>query len=167
MFKVLFMMSLVAVISSCTKEIPADPACRTQKQSVSLPPANAVCLIKLNGKLVSIKNKNAEFWQLPYAKQQMHTSAQCTAHRSAWKTTGLNVSVGKLLFVDKLTTHYFACLASSQFSNQQHDLPVPNWLSHRIEKIDLVDPYLKTEDYWGKQIDIIKLRQAFVQLESE
>ncbi|WP_233267280.1 hypothetical protein [Paraglaciecola sp. L3A3] len=150
---------------ACSKEVPSDPACRVDEQQ-SLAPAEAVCLIKLNGKLIAVKNNNMEKWDLPKDKQQGNLSAQCTAHQAAWKATGLNVEIGQLLWVDEGNTHYFTCLASSQFSSTQQDFPVPPWANHKIEKIGLLDPFATRDEDWEPRLDVIKLREAFTQIES-
>lgn len=153
------------LVSACSREIPSDPMCRVQAQLKELPPAPAACLIKLNGKLLALKKHTKQTWQLPSEKLQKNTSAQCSAHIAVWKTTGLNVEVGKLLLKDKNNIHYFSCQTSNPFSTNHTTMPVPAWSKHRIFKIKLVNPFETSTNEWAKKIDLIQVRQAFTKLE--
>lgn len=148
---------------SCSREIPSDPMCRVKATLKELPPAPAACLIKLNGKLLSLKNNHSENWHLPFDKLQKKTSAQCTAHQAVWKTTGLNVEVGKLLLIDDHNTHYFSCQTNNQFSADLTYLPVPPWSLNKVSHINLVNPFETEDQEWTDKIDLIKLRKAFTE----
>jgi hypothetical protein len=151
------------LLISCSRDIPSDPMCRVKASLKELPPAPAACLIKLNGKLLALKNNNSENWHLPADKLQKKTNAQCTAHQAVWKTTGLNVEVGKLLLIDNHNTHYFSCQTNSLFSRELTYLPVPPWSLNRVSQINLVNPFETEDQEWADEIDLIKLRKAFTQ----
>ncbi|MEP1444812.1 MAG: hypothetical protein ABJK37_01685 [Paraglaciecola sp.] len=138
--------------------------CRTGNVDTELPPAAAACLIKSNSRLLAIKTHSEDAWNLPNLKLQKKTSAQCTAHSAVWKTTGLNVEVGKLLFTDQNQMKYFECTLSDEYSSQLQTFPVPAWASRRTAKIALIDPFETHQDQWAKDINLINLRKAYTQL---
>jgi hypothetical protein len=138
--------------------------CRLDAQQLEMKPSAAACLIKTQGKLLAIKN-NANGWNLPTNKQQKSTSAQCTAHNAAWKTTGLNVEVGKLLFTSSSQIQYFACSLTDDLSKKLIEFPIPPWGKRETSEISLVDPFETQQEQWAKSINLIDLRKAFNQLE--
>jgi hypothetical protein len=159
---------LIAVtifVFGCTRDIPADPMCRTSVLYIETKPSAAACLIKSNTQLLAVKNHDDDVWNLPTHKQQKSTSAQCTAHRAVWKTTGLNVEVGRLLFTAQNQTQYFACKLTDDFSSQLEQFPVPSWANRKISNISLIDPFNTQQDQWVSDIDLIQLRKAYNQLE--
>jgi hypothetical protein len=149
----------------CSRDNPADPMCRTSVLYTETQPSKAACLIKSNFQLLAIKSHDDDAWNLPTHKQQKSTSAQCTAHRAVWKTTGLNVEVGKLLFTAPNQTQYFDCKLTDDFSKQLEMFPVPPWADRKTRNITLVDPFNTEEDHWVEDINLIILREAFNQLE--
>jgi hypothetical protein len=152
-------------VFGCSRDIPADPMCRTSILYTETPPAAAACLIKSNVQLLVIKNHDDDAWNLPTHKLQTSTSAQCTAHRAVWKTTGLNVEVGKLLFTASDHTQYFACNLTDDYSRQLQQFPVPSWATRKIGNISLVDPFETQHHHWVDNINLIDVREAFNQLE--
>jgi hypothetical protein len=156
---------LTIFVLACTRDIPADPMCRTNAQYPQMAPSAAACLIKSNGKLLAIKSHNDDAWNLPKHKQQKASSAQCTAHTAVWKTTGLNVEVGKLLFIAQNQTQYFGCKLTDEFSSQLELFPVPSWAKRNTSHISLIDPFDTEEDQWVNDINLIDLREAYNQLE--
>lgn len=149
---------------ACSREFPSDPACRIKPLTTELPAASAICLIKMNGKLLALKHASSDLWNLPYQKQQHNISAQCTAHQSAWKTAGLNVEVGNLQFVNQQNTHFFNCVISGQFLPSQSNLPVPAWANKNVKNIEMINIFATRENQWENTIDLIQLRTAFTQL---
>lgn len=149
----------------CTREIPADPMCRTSTLYSESAPAAAACLIKSNGKLLAIKRHDDEGWDIPNRKLHTSTSAQCTAHLGVWKTTGLNVEVGVLLFTGDNQTQYFACKLTDDYSSQLKTFPVPSWATRKTSDIALLDPFDTQQYQWIRDIDLIRLREAYTQLE--
>lgn len=152
-------------VTGCSREIPADPMCRTSPRYPESPPSPAACLIKLHGKLLAIKNHDEDGWNLPTIKQQKSTSAQCTAHQAVWKTTGLNAEVGQLLFTSQNQTQFFACKLTDDYSSQLELFTVPSWATRQTAQISLVNPFSTQHNHWDDEIDLIKLREAFTQLE--
>jgi len=152
-------------VFSCSRNIPADPMCRTSALYPESEPSPAACLIKSNGKLLAIKNHDEDVWNLPHLKQQQSISAQCTAHMAVWKTTGLNVEVGRLLFTTQNQTHYFACKLTDDFSSQLKTFPVPSWAKRKTSEIALIDPFNTQQDQWVSDINLIDLREVYNQLE--
>lgn len=152
-------------ILGCSRELPAEPMCRTNALYPETAPSPAACLIKSNGKLLAIKSYSKDGWHLPSHKQHTSTSAQCTAHRSVWKTTGLNVEVGEKLFTDQNQTQYFACKLTDDFSRQLKVFTVPSWAKRSTSDIALVNPFETQQDQWISETNLIDVREAFTQLE--
>ena len=152
-------------VFGCSRNIPADPMCRTSVLYTETKPSAAACLIKSNVQLLVVKNLDDDGWNLPTHKQQKSTSAQCTAHRAVWKTTGLNVEVGKLLFTAPDQTQYFACKLTDDYSRQLKQFPVPSWSKRKVSNISLVDPFDTQQSQWVSDINLINLREAYNQLE--
>jgi hypothetical protein len=152
-------------IFGCIRDIPADPMCRTNILYIETKPSAAACLIKSNVQLLVIKDHDDDGWNLPTHKQQKSTSAQCSAHRAVWKTTGLNVEVGKLLFTASNQTQYFACKLTDDFSSQLEQFPVPSWAKHKTSKVSLIDPFDSQQKHWVNDIDLIDVREAYNKLE--
>lgn len=152
-------------ICGCTRDIPSDPMCRTSILYTQSPPSTAACLIKSNFQLLVSKNHDDDAWGLPTHKQQHSISAQCTAHLAVWKTTGLNVEVGKLLFTSPNQTQYFECKLTDDFSSQLEVFPVPLWAKRKTSHISLVDPFETQQTQWVNNINLITLREAYNQLE--
>jgi adenine-specific DNA methylase len=156
---------LVFFVSGCSRDIPADPMCRTDILYTETEPAAAACLIKSNVRLLAVKNHDTNGWNLPTHKQQNLISAQCTAHQAVWETTGLNVEVGKLLFTAPDETQYFECKLTDDFSRQLQEFPVPEWAQRKTSEISLVNPFSTEQDHWVNNINLITLREAYNQLE--
>jgi hypothetical protein len=152
-------------VFGCSRQIPADPMCRTDELYTELKPSAAACLIKSNVQLLAVKNHDNDAWNLPTHKQKVLTSAQCTAHQAAWKTTGLNVEVGKLLFTGPNQTQYFACKLTDAYSSQLKQFPVPTWGKRKTSDISLIDPFETQQRDWVKDINLIDLREAYNQLD--
>ena len=152
-------------VSACSREVPVDPMCRIKAQYPETLPSPAACLIKLDGKLLALKSHADNAWNLPQHKQQNSTSAQCTAHRAVWKTTGLNVEVGKLLYTAPNQTQYFGCKLTDDYSSQLRQFPVPSWGKRNTSHIALINPFETEQDQWIDDIDLIKLREAYNQVE--
>lgn len=153
------------LVFGCSRNIPADPMCRTNVLYTQTEPSAAACLIKSNVQLLVIKNPNADGWSLPFNKQQNLLSAQCTAHHAVWESTGLNVEVGQLLFTSPNQTQYFECKLTDEFSRQLDVFPVPSWARSKTSKITLIDPFETELDQWVNDINLIKLREAYNKLE--
>lgn len=151
-------------VFGCSRDIPADPMCRTNALYTETRPSAAACLIKSNVQLLVIENHGDEGWNLPTHKQQTSTSAQCTAHRAVWKATGLNVEVGKLLFTGPTQIQYFACELTDDYSSQLMLFPVPSWAKRNTRHIALLDPFETQQNQWVNKIDLIDLREAYNQL---
>ncbi|WP_299084488.1 hypothetical protein [uncultured Paraglaciecola sp.] len=149
----------------CSRDIPADPMCRTSVLYTETQSSAAACLIKSDIQLLAIKNHDSDAWNLPTYKKQKSISAQCTAHQAVWKTTGLNVEVGKLLFTGENQTHYFACKLTDDYSSQLQKFTVPPWAKRKTRYISLVDPFDTQQHQWEDNIDLIKVRQAYTELE--
>jgi hypothetical protein len=156
---------VIFYVSGCSREIPAEPMCRKSSVYPEIVPSAAACLIKTNGKLLAINSHSVEGWHLPTHKQKTSTSAQCTAHKAVWKTTGLNVEVGKLLFTAENQTQYFACKLTDDYSKQLEEFPVPSWANRSTNHIALIDPFETQQSQWIIDINLIDVRKAYNQLE--
>jgi hypothetical protein len=159
---------LILVVSififGCSRDIPSHAMCRTSALYTQTEPSAAACLIKSHFQLIAVKSHNNDAWNLPTHKQQKSTSAQCTAHQAVWKTTGLNVEVGKLLFTSPNQTQYFACKLTDKFSSELKLFPVPSWAKRNTSRISLIDPFETELDQWVSDINLIDLREAYNQL---
>lgn len=162
----IFTLPIITIfVLGCSRELPSDPMCRTNALYPETAPSPAACLIKSNGKLLAIKSQSGDGWRLPSHKQQTSTSAQCTAHSSVWKTSGLNVEVGQLMYTDQNQTQHFACKLTDEYSRQLTVFPVPPWAKRTTNVIALIDPFETQQDQWKGNIDLIDVREAFTQLE--
>jgi hypothetical protein len=135
--------------------------CRINALYPEAEPSAAACLIKSNGKLLAVKSHEEDGWNLPHHKLQKSSSAQCTAHLAVWKSTGLNVEVGELLFTSQNQTQYFACTLTDDFSRQLKTFPVPSWANRQTRIISPIDPFNTQQDQWIKDIDLIEVRDAY------
>lgn len=156
---------ITILVMGCSRDIPADPMCRTNVLYTETNPSAASCLIKSNIQLLVVKNNNDDGWNLPTHKKQKLISAQCTAHQAVWETTGLNVEVGKLLFTAPNQTQYFECKLTDAFSSRLQVFPVPSWAQRNTTHISLINPFDTEQDHWVNNIDLIKLREVYNQLE--
>ncbi|MFQ3191736.1 MAG: hypothetical protein ACI936_002880 [Paraglaciecola sp.] len=152
-------------VFGCSRDIPADPMCRTNILYTETKPSAAACLIKSNVQLLVVRSQDDDGWNLPTHKKQQIMSAQCSAHQAVWETTGLNVEVGKLLFTAPDQTQYFECKLTDDFSSQLQVFPVPPWAQRKTSEIALINPFATEQDHWVNHIDLIKLREAYNQLE--
>ena len=152
-------------IFGCSRDIPSDPMCRTNVLYTQTKPSAAACLIKSHVQLIAIKSHDDDAWNVPTHKKQKSTSAQCTAHRAVWKTTGLNVEVGKLVFTAPNQTQYFDCQLTDDFSSQLEQFPVPSWAKHKTSEVSLIDPFDTEHDEWVNSINLINVREAYNQLD--
>lgn len=157
--------AITILVMGCSKNIPADPMCRTSVLYTETKPSAAACLIKSNIQLLAVKNNNDDGWNLPTHKQQNLISAQCTAHQAVWETTGLNVEVGQLLFTAPNQTQYFECKLTDVFSSQLKVFPVPSWAQSKTTNISLINPFDTEQDHWVNDIDLITLREVYNRLE--
>jgi len=157
--------AITIFVLGCSRDIPADPMCRTNVLYTETSPSAAACLIKSNVQLLAVKNDGDDGWNLPTHKQQKLISAQCTAHQAVWKTTGLNVEVGKLLFTAPNQTQYFECKLTDDFSSQLQVFPVPPWAQRKTSQISLINPFDTEQDHWVNDIDLIQLREVYNYLE--
>lgn len=165
--RLLYILLVVTIFFlACSREIPAVPSCRINPSYTIDNPAPAACLIKLDGKLVALQSNHKDLWWLPQQRRQKSLSAQCTAHQAAWKNTGLNVEVGQLFYVDEQNTHFYHCALTDSFSQSLQTLDVPPWATRSVTKVALVDPFATQGNDWVKPLNIIDIRQAFSQIES-
>ena len=155
-----------ALLMGCSREIPANPMCRITPESPELAPAKAACLIKLDGKLLALKFQGDNHWHLPIGKAQKSTSAQCTAHQTVWKNTGLNVEVGALLFTSQDKVQHFACHVTDELAQQLTAFPVPEWANRQVTQVDLIDPFNIPKDQWPATVNLIEVRQAFIKIKA-
>ncbi|MFT2090293.1 NUDIX domain-containing protein [Paraglaciecola sp. 2405UD69-4] len=153
------------VITGCSKEIPANPACRIKPSLNELAPAPAVCLVSKDNKLLVLQYEDSDDWYIPQGKAQKSQSAQCTAHQAVWKNTGLNVEVAELLVIASDNTHYFTCHLTDELSQQIERLSVPEWANIKVKNIEYVDPFELTKNNFTAAIELPKIREAFIEME--
>lgn len=135
--------------------------CRFDEKIKPYAPAPSACLIKSQKKLLALRLDDSDKWQLPLAKANQSLSAQCSVHKRVWKSTGLNVSVGELLFIDKHNTHHFSCHLTDTHSRELTDIPVPDWAPRNVEQVSLVNPFATNGNSWTSMTDLIAVREAF------
>lgn len=151
------------LLAACSKEYIADPMCRSNPQFPADPPAAAACLIRLDNQVLAISPIKGK-WQLPTAKAAPDLSAQCTAHRAVWEHSGLNVEVMEKLGTTVANTHIYHCELHSGFDGQTQSFPVPEWANHKIERIELLNPYDTLPTEWSDDVDLIQVRTYFNQI---
>jgi hypothetical protein len=162
----LYIAALLLIMVACSREIPSDPSCRLANDQTPAPPSAAACLIKSGDALLMLTLSGSQTLQLPNGPEKMGQSAQCTAHQATWKMTGLNVEVGKLLFLTNQVA-YYDCNAQSSFPLGMRALPVPEWAKHSVEDINWVNLFRAKQEDLSPTLDLIQLREGFTELSSK
>ncbi len=144
---------------------PASPACRVSSQFEQTIKGNAACLIRLDGKLLTVTHRLTGTFDLPGGTANNNESAQCTAHRETWEETGFNVEVGKLIGESQQGYHFYACKLSGNFNGEIREFPVPDWSNLEVTSIQLVDPYNLHYNQWRFPDQLILVRNMFNQVE--
>jgi 8-oxo-dGTP pyrophosphatase MutT (NUDIX family) len=152
-------------LTGCTEPFPGEPACRVEHTQNVPKIANAACIIRLNGQLLSIIHRSSGKYDLPGGSSNGKESAQCTAHRETWEETGFNVEVGKWLGQNDKGLQYYACKLAGKFDGTNTTFPVPEWATGEVTSIQLIDPDAITDKQWRFKGRIIQLRAMFIQVE--
>lgn len=160
-FKGIQLFTLGLLLFGCSEQKPADPMCRIKNGEKMTTTASAVCLIRLDNKLISITRTKHDKFELPGGSPRAGESAQCTAHRETWELTGFNVEVGKLLGTNQAGQHYYQCDLAGNFNGELTTFPVPAWSSGKVSSIQLIDPFDIQDDQWRFQNRLIPLRDMF------
>jgi 8-oxo-dGTP pyrophosphatase MutT (NUDIX family) len=84
----------------------AQPPCPAPDDSATAPSAG--CLAIRDGKLLVVEDLRGGI-NLPGGKSTNGESARCTAHRETWEETGLDVTVGELLYTMDTGFLLYAC----------------------------------------------------------
>jgi len=103
-FTLFFLLLLIA----CSKKTPA-PECKIEIANKSNAEGNAGCFIQNNGKLLLIRQRFSSKLSFPGGTHERDETAQCTAHRESWEEAGVNVTVGRTLFIHKNKYYLFKC----------------------------------------------------------
>lgn len=135
------------------------PKCQVDPKSVSQLKGNAGCLIKIQDKMLMVRDLKSQKLSPPGGKPETDQTAQCTAHHETWEETGLNVKVGRLLA--NFNQHFllFACKPVNAAKLQAvNRLKVPSRVAHAIQELLLLNPsLLKPEDWrFPKQLPVIQ-----------
>ncbi|WJG08789.1 NUDIX hydrolase [Aliiglaciecola sp. LCG003] len=152
-------------LTSCGESPPSAPACRVKDQQIPIQPANAACIIRLDGKLLTVTHRLSGKYDVPGGTSDGSESAQCTAHRETWEETGFNVEVVKWLGENENHLHYFACTLAGNFDGSITQFPLPAWSHTEIQNIQLIDPYAITDRQWRFSERLNSLRAMFNQVE--
>ena len=59
----------------------------------------------------------------------------------------------------------YNCIVASGFDSQTQDFPVPLWAQHKITKIEVINPFETEHAQWSDNIDLIKIRTLFNQID--
>lgn len=148
--------------------MPSTPFCRV-KSDIQLPvsakmPANAACIIRLDGKLLTITHRLSGKYDVPGGTSDHTETPQCTAHRETWEETGFNVEVGEQLGLNKNGMQYYSCILSGNFSGELQTFPVPEWSKSEVESIQLIDPFAIKDKQWRFENRLVQLRRMFNQV---
>ncbi|MGS2719728.1 hypothetical protein [Paraglaciecola aestuariivivens] len=158
-------MVVTIFVFACSRDNPATPMCRTHPNIQYKQASAAACLIKHNGQLLALQNDSSELWHLPQQRLNPNLSGQCNAHQAVWKATGLNVEVGQLLMTDSHQVQYFSCAITDSYAQELTEFSLPAFASRNLTQIALIDPFAIQPQQWSEQSDLIKVRQAFTQID--
>ena len=73
--------------------------------------------------------------------------------------------LGNGLLKDIGTTYFRECKLTDAFSSHLQVFPVPPWAQRNTTHISLINPFDTEQDHWVNNIDLIKLREVYNQLE--
>ena len=148
--------------------MPSTPFCRV-KNDIPLPvsaqiPANAACIIRLDGKLLTITHRRSGKYDLPGGTTDNVETPQCTAHRETWEETGFNVEVGQQLGINEKGMQYYSCILSGNFTGELQSFPVPSWSNSEVDSIQLIDPFIISDKQWRFKKRLAQLKRMFHQV---
>lgn len=90
-FRTLLVVLLPALtLSGCT----SPPPCRVNRSTADDLRVNGVCLIAMDGRVLAVRHRASQKYDLPGGRRRPSETAQCAAHRETWEETGLDVTVG-------------------------------------------------------------------------
>lgn len=145
----------------CGKDKLPQPMCRTMLNTLPHNTASAACLIKLDGRLLTIKHKASGKLDLPGGHAAGDRSSQCVAHRQTWQATGFNVKVGTLLGRDSNGFSFYACTLHAGFDGSVSEFPVPPWAYNEVTQVALIDPFEITIHDWQDPDQLTTIREMF------
>ncbi len=154
----LFTFFLVA----CTQAPPASPTCRIAKEFNSDYQGPSACIIRVQNSLLVIKYSSDAPYDLPFGNPLSNESAQCTAHRSTWEQTGINVEVDQLLGITQSGMMLFSCKLGGGFTSKDGPIAPPSWSNKDIEQIDFINPFDTRHAAWRQPDNLIMYRDGFV-----
>lgn len=158
-------LSISAVgLIGCSQEPPSDPACRVKEQEKPKTIANAACIIRLDGKLLTVTHRLTGRFDVPGGTSDGIESSQCTAHREVWEETGFNVEVGEWLGSSKHGMRFYGCKLAGQFSGELTTFDLPNWSKAEIDSIQLLDPFSISNKDWRFPNQLPQIREMFNQV---
>lgn len=124
-------------------------------------PANAACIIRLDGKLLTVTHRSSGKYDVPGGTTDSVETPQCTAHRETWEETGFNVEVGEQLGINENGMQYYSCTLAGNFSGELQSFPVPTWSKTEVDSIQLLDPFVITDKQWRFENRLVPLRRMF------
>lgn len=126
--------------------------------------ANAACIIRLDGKLLTVTHRLSGKYDVPGGTSDSTESPQCTAHRETFEETGFNVEIGEQLGINENGLQYYSCIMSGNFSGELQTFPVPEWANTEVESIQLIDPFEINGKQWRFENRLVHLRHMFNQV---
>lgn len=148
-------------LNGCQDPELGEPACRVAPETAQPEIADAVCVVRLDDKLLTVTHRLSGKFDLPGGTSNQSETAQCTAHRETWEETGFNVEVGMLLHVNPDGLRYYACQLSGNFDGQLTEFPVPDWARVEVSSIQLIDPFKISNHQWRFNNRLNNLRGMF------
>lgn len=125
------------LLTACAPK-PPTPPCQIDPQYKLEIHANGGCFIKLNDRLLVIRQRFSGKISLPGGSKETGESVQCTAHRETWEEAGANVLVGSKLHVFNNNFHLFECIlteeAKNLSTNDQTEIKEVLWIEPKKTK---------------------------------
>jgi hypothetical protein len=158
----LLLLFFTLFLVACTQSPPSSPTCRIAKEFNADYQAPSACVIRVQNSLLVIKYYSGAPYDLPYGNPISNESAQCTAHRSTWEQTGINVEVDQLLGVTQSGMMLFSCELGGGFTSEDGPIVVPSWSDKEIEQIEFINPFDTRHDAWRQPDNLSMYRAGFV-----
>ena len=127
---------------------PPPPLCRVSPQHAETPHGNAGCLIRLDGRMLMVRDRRSGKLGFPAGMGHPGEAAQCTAHRETWEEAGIDAEVGRLIRVFENGFRLYACLPADPSIRPGVEVGVPEWAWAEVSAIDWIDPESVFAEDW-------------------
>ena len=165
--KASLLFSLAVLTVACQKRTQPqpNPRCVVDDDHRSSARGNAGCMILVNGKLLTNRDKETGKLEVPGGTAVAGELAQCTAHRETWEETGFEVLVGRQLADLNGQFKLFSCEVVTPAEEIGHNAyRVPSAVEHEITSVQLLDPNSTVPGDWRFSDSLTTIRALYRQL---